>query len=255
MSSIASFRHPDRIVIQATIEDAEHFSPEERARIAASYPAHEREARLLGVPVLGSGRIFPVEEASITCDAFSIPDHWAQIVGVDFGWDHPFAAAHLAWDRDPDVVYVVKTHRVREQTPILHAAAVRPWGEWIPVAWPHDGFKHDHGSGDQLAGQYRAQGLNMLHEHATHEDGGNGVEAGVLGMLDRMQTGRLKVFRGNNEWFEEFRLYHRKDGKIVKERDDLMSATRYALMMLRYAETPPRPRRLSMGRSLGWQAA
>jgi hypothetical protein len=34
-----------------------------------------------------------------------------------------------------------------------------------------------------------------------------------------------------------FRLYHRKDGRVVKERDDLMSATRYAIMMLRDAKT------------------
>ena len=27
----------------------------------------------------------------------------------------------------------------------------------------------------------------------------------------------------------QFRLYHRKDGRVVKERDDLMSATRHAL--------------------------
>jgi hypothetical protein len=57
-----------------------------------------------------------------------------------------------------------------------------------------------------------------------------------MDMLDRMQTGRLKVFSGLNDWFEEFRLYHRLDGKIVKERDDLMSATRYAIMMLRFAK-------------------
>lgn len=31
--------------------------------------------------------------------------------------------------------------------------------------------------------------------------------------------------------------YHRKDGRIVKECDDLLSATRYGLMMLRYART------------------
>jgi hypothetical protein len=38
-----------------------------------------------------------------------------------------------------------------------------------------------------------------------------------------------------------FRLYHRKDGKVHKEGDALLSATRYALMMLRYARTslPP----------------
>ena len=59
-------------------------------------------------------------------------------------------------------------------------------------------------------------------------------------MLNRMQTGRFKVASHLNEWFEEFRLYHRKDGKIVKERDDLLSSCRYAQMMLRYAVVKPR---------------
>jgi hypothetical protein len=51
-----------------------------------------------------------------------------------------------------------------------------------------------------------------------------------------MQTGRLKVFRHLADWLEEFRLYHRKDGRIVALRDDLLSATRYALMCLRFAK-------------------
>jgi hypothetical protein len=33
------------------------------------------------------------------------------------------------------------------------------------------------------------------------------------------------------------RLYHRKDGKVVKENDDLLCATRYAMMSLRFAST------------------
>ncbi|TIU05596.1 MAG: terminase, partial [Mesorhizobium sp.] len=40
-------------------------------------------------------------------------------------------------------------------------------------------------------------------------------------------------------WFEEFRLYHRKDGQVVKLRDDLMAATRYGVMMLREAVVDP----------------
>jgi Terminase RNaseH-like domain len=83
----------------------------------------------------------------------------------------------------------------------------------------------------------------MLADRATFEDGGSGVEAGVIGMLDRMLTGRFKVFSNLTDWFAEKRHYHRKDGKIVKERDDLLSATRYALMMLRYADNPPVPQR------------
>ena len=224
-----------RHVTRMTIEDAEHYTPEKRAEIIASYPAHEREARAKGIPVLGSGRVFPITEESIKIAAFALPKHWPLINGLDFGWDHPFAATCMAWDRDADCVYVTQTYRQRETTPVLHAAAIKPWGSLIPCAWPHDGLQHDKGSGEALAGQYRAQGLNMLMERATFMDGGNGVEAGIMEMLDRMQTGRLKVFAHLEDWFDEFRMYHRKDGLIVKLSDDLMLATRYAMMMLWFA--------------------
>lgn len=233
---------PDRIVVTMTIEDAEHYTPEERAKIIASYPAHERDARTKGVPSLGSGRIFPVLEENIVVDPFEIPKYWAQIGGLDFGWDHPTAAANLAWDRDNDIMYVTRDYRQREATPIIHAAALKPWGGWLPWAWPHDGLQHDKTSGEQLAIQYRELELNLTIERATFDDGSNGVEAGVSDILQRMQTGRWKVFRTCINWLEEFRLYHRVDGKIVKERDDVLSASRYALMMKRYAETPPVPK-------------
>lgn len=229
---------PDRIVTTMTIDDAEHYSPEERARIIASYPPHEREARTKGIPSLGSGLIFPVLEEEIVIDPIPIPPHWVQIGGLDFGWDHPTAAAHLAWDRDADVVYLTKVYRKREATPVIHAAAVKPWGDWLPWAWPHDG-NNDTAAGENLKSQYAAQGLNMLPERATFEDGSNSVEAGLMDMLDRMLTGRFKVFSNCVEWLEERRLYHRKDGKVVKERDDTISASRYAMMMLRFAETKP----------------
>jgi hypothetical protein len=93
------------------------------------------------------------------------------------------------------------------------------------------------GAGVALAKQYAAQGLDMLHEHAQFEDGSVSVEAGLMMMLDMMQTGRFKVYAHLNDWFSEFRLYHRRDGKVVKEGDDLMSATRYACMSLRWART------------------
>lgn len=218
-----------------TIFDVEHYTDEDRARIIDSYPAHEREARAKGIPILGSGRVFPVEESMIRVAPFPIPKHWARINGVDFGIDHPFAAVSIAWDRDADCIYVTNAYRQKDALPAVHAAAIKPWGAWIPNAWPHDGLIRDKGSGEQLAEQYRSHDLNMLQERATNEEGGNGVEAGLLDMLERMQTGRLKVFEGLNDWFEEFRLYHRKDGMVVKLLDDLMSATRYAIMMKRFA--------------------
>jgi phage terminase large subunit-like protein len=228
---------PDRICVSMTIHDALHYTEAERTKIIASYPAHEREARANGVPILGSGRIFPVSKESIIYSPMAFPGYFRRLCGMDFGWDHPTAAVWIAYDPDADCVYIYDAYRKSEATPVIHTAAMRARGTWIPVAWPHDGLQHDKGSGEQLAQQYRDHGLNMLPERATFMDGGNGVEAGLMDMLDRMHTGRLKVAEHLNDWFEEFLLYHRKDGKVVKEGDDLMSATRYALMMLREAIT------------------
>ncbi len=221
--------------VNMTIDDAEHIPVEERARIIAAFPEHERGARVRGVPILGSGRVFPIAEEGIKTVPFAIPPHWPQIGAMDFGWDHPFAAVKLAWDRDTDCAYVTDVHRVRQQTPVAHAAALRSWGASLKWVWPHDGMQHDKGSGEALAAQYRLQGLKMMRAHATHGEGGFALEAGIMAMLDRMKTGRLKVFAQLDQWFEEFRLYHRKDGLIVKQRDDLLSATRIGLMMLRHA--------------------
>jgi len=240
MSGLASTAHPDRAVIMATIDDALHFSDEERARIIASYPEHEREARTMGIPALGSGKVFPIAEESIKADPFQVPAYMPQIVGIDFGWDHPFGAARLAWDRDNDIVYVTAVYRQREATPIIHAGAIKGWGDWLPVAWPHDGLQHDKGSGKTLASQYAAQDLDMLPTHAQWEDGGNGFEAGISAMLTRMQTGKWKVFSTCGEWFEEFRLFHREKGLVVKERDDVLSASRIGLMALRHAIVKPK---------------
>lgn len=230
---------PGTNVTQMTIEDAEHYTPEQRAAIISSYPSHEREARAKGIPTMGSGRVFPIAEEYIKCQSFDIPAHWPQICGIDFGWDHPSAAVRMAWDRDNDVLYVIACYRHREQTPTMFSPSVKPWGNWLRWSWPHDGLQHGKDSGVQIALQYKEQGLNMLPERATFEDGSSGLEAGVMEMLDRFQTGRLKVFSHLNDWFEEFRLYHRKDGLIVKVNDDLISATRYAMMMRRFAITKP----------------
>jgi hypothetical protein len=75
----------------------------------------------------------------------------------------------------------------------------------------------------------------MLYQHAQFSDGSVSVEAGIQDMIVRMESGRFKVFKHLLDLWEEFRLYHRKDGRVHKQGDDLLSATRYAVMMLRHA--------------------
>lgn len=142
----------------------------------------------------------------------NIPTHWLRWGGMDFGWTHWAAFCELAWDRDQDVVYLVRTLRLREQTPLQHAEAVRSWK--LKWAWPMDGRRRElAGAGIPLMEQYRAAGLDMMHEHAQFDDGTVSVEAGLMQMADRMRGGRWKVFKGQNDgWMEEFRLYHPRCG-------------------------------------------
>lgn len=240
----------DRADVQMTIDDAEHLTPEQREIVIRSFAPHEREARTKGVPVMGSGRVFPLEDALIEEEAIQIPAHWPRLAALDFGWDHPTACVWAAWDRDNDVVHIYDCYRAREQPVPIHASAIKARGTWIPMAWPHDG-NNDTAAGPQLAQQYRGEGVNMLPHHAQYvptshdkkdddtKSNRMSVEAGVQDMLTRMMTGRLKVAKHLNDWWEEFRLYHREDGKIVKVRDDLMSATRYLVMSLEHAITAP----------------
>ena len=233
----------DRCLIQMTIEDAEHYTPAERAQRVAGYPAYERDARASGIPMLGSGRIFPIAKEEIEEEALeSIPSFWPQLIALDFGYDHPFAAVCGAWDRDADVVHITKIYREREKTPPIHVAAIKPWGDWLRCAWPHDGSQTQRGDGMALAEIYRKAGLKMLPEHATFHSGGYHVQPGIDEMLMRMETKKLRVASHLSDWWAEFQTYHRKNGKIVKERDDLMDATRALLMSLRFARTNQVPR-------------
>lgn len=230
-------RTPDRHVVTMSMDDAKHFSLEEIEREMLSYPEHERDARRHGTPMQGEGRVWTVPESMFVMDPIAIPKWWSIIIGIDFGFEHPTAVAWLAWDKDQDIVYVIGEYRQAKQPMAVHVAAIRERKEFAlaPVAWPHDGGQHDKGSGEGLADQYKKTGLRMLHGHAQAEEGGNSLSASIHEIGARLVSGRWKVFRNCTMWLEEYRNYHTKDGKIVAERDDLLSASRYANMMKRYA--------------------
>ena len=225
----------------ASWDDVSHLTEDDKRRLRQSYPHHQVEARTLGIPMMGEGRIYPTAEDKILIEPFEIPKHYARIMGLDFGIgeEHPTAAVWIAWDRDRDIAFLYDAYRRVEPTAVIHAAAMKRRGAWIPVAWPHDGLNQERQGGNRIKELYEDHGLNMLPFSARHKRDTGGpqpTEPIIDRQIERMETGGFRVFSTCHDWLSEYRSYHRKEGKIVRRRDDLMSATHYAMMMLQYAQ-------------------
>ena len=231
---------PGQYLLTATWDDAPHLDEDTKKQLLAQYAPHERDLRSRGIPVFGSGMVFPIDSEDIEVEPFDIPNSWPRIAAIDFGWDHPTAVVWIAYNEQTDTIYVYDCYAERKQTAIIHSAAINSREPWIPVAWPKDGLQTK--DGIQLSQTYRDLGVYMLPEWFTNppvigeKNGTVSVEGGIMDMLQRMETGRFKVFSHLHEWFLEFKQYHRNDGKIVAMNDDIMSATRYAALSVRFAE-------------------
>ena len=243
---------PSVFYIGATWDDAPHMTQETRDRISKQYRATSVDARSKGIPMLGEGRIFDTSEAQFLINPIPIAEHWARIKGIDFGIAHPAAKVSLAWDRDADIVYLYESWKKTDVKTRDHALVINAGGEWIPVAWPHDGEKRDPKSGKQFHKIYRKEyKVNMLSQSARYQSDTGGAQAQwpiIETMIDRLDSGRFKVFRTCSEWIGEYRSYHKKDGKIVSRRDDALKASFYALMMLRFAVSAAQSTRIGRRR-------
>jgi hypothetical protein len=99
------------------------------------------------------------------------------------------------------------------------------------------GLTHEKGSGLALREVYRRVGALMLAGHAENKGGGYHVEPAIEEMIGFMKRGAFAIASHMSELAEEILSYHRdEDYKIVRQRDDLISAMRYAFMMRRHHE-------------------
>ena len=130
---------PGQSLVTATWDDVEHLDSKTKEQLLAVYSPAERDMRSKGIPVFGSGLIFPVSDEYITCKDFDLPEYYITLAAIDFGFDHPTAISWAALDPDNDVIYVYDEHRLSKETPLTHAAVINSRTPGIPVAFPHDG--------------------------------------------------------------------------------------------------------------------
>jgi phage terminase large subunit-like protein len=232
---------PDRASFCLVDTEARHISAQRRDTLAQEYSDAERETRLKGTPQLGSGPVFPLELLGGLVRNFDketmIPTDARHIIGIDFGFAHPFAAVWIAWHPASGRIWIIDSFRMDRSSAQYHTQRIHNMtgGLRVPIAWPHDGHVHDKGSGLALADQYKSFGANMLPSHAVNHGAGNYAFEPALEELRAMMYGDTLVINPcNRELLDELRNYHKDDDfRIVKQMDDMVSALRYATMMRR----------------------
>ena len=213
----------NKFVCTATWDDVPHLDEATKKQLWDSIPPYQRDARAKGIPQLGSGAIYPVPESEIIIPDFPIPPHWAKCYGLDVGWNRT-ACVWGAVDRDSGVCYLTSEHYRGQAEPAIHAQAIKARGEWIPGVIDPASRGRSQIDGEQLINQYRQHGLALTPAN-------NAVESGIYAVWERLSSGRLKVFSSLTNWRSEFRLYRRDaKGRIVKENDHILDATRYLVM-------------------------
>lgn len=211
---------PSRYMVQAGWGDVPHLSEDAKRELYESTPAHLQDARSKGIPTIGSGAIYPIEESLLKVMPFPLPLHWPRAYALDVGWKCT-AALWGAHDKGSDTLYLYSEHYRGHAEPATHASAIKARGEWIPGVIDPASRGRSQRDGSQLIADYRAQGCLITPSR-------NAVEAGIEHVWLRMHTGRLKVFSTLTNWFAEWRLYRRdENGQIVKEYDHAMDCMRY----------------------------
>lgn len=219
--------------IQVSWDDVPHLTKEEKEELMMAIPPWMRDARMRGIPQIGAGAIYPVAEGDISVEPFQIPAYWPRAYALDVGW-HKTAAVWGAQDPATGVWYIYSEHYAGRDEPPLHAQAIKTRGAWIPgVIDPASNRSRDDGT--RLLRQYLDLGLDLCMAS-------NALEAGLSLVWQMLSCGQLKVFSTCQNWFNEFRTYHKDDnGRIPDgQPDHLMDSTRYLCMSgLNVAMTDP----------------
>jgi hypothetical protein len=212
-----------RVTVSATWDDAPHLDEPKKREMFATLPPHQRDARSRGIPQLGAGAIYPVPESDFVVRPFELPRWWPRAYGLDVGWNRT-AAVWGAHDRESDTLYLWAEHYRGQAEPAVHAAAIRARGPWMMGAIDPASRGRGQADGTQLLQKYLDLGLSLAPAQ-------NGVEAGIHAVWERLSSGRLKVFGSLQHWLAEYRLYRRDEkGRVVKQHDHLMDATRYLVV-------------------------
>jgi phage terminase large subunit-like protein len=71
-----------------TWADVPHITEDMKEQMLAATPPQLRDARSKGIPTVGDGLVYPIDQKLVTIDDFILPKHFQKMYGFDVGWNN-----------------------------------------------------------------------------------------------------------------------------------------------------------------------
>lgn len=209
-------------IIRTEWEDVPHLDEKAKSELLASIQPHMREARSKGIPCVGEGKVYPVEEKTFILDNIILQHHWERVYSVNVSHDS-VKIIFAAIDKDKDTVIIYDEYVAANLSPAVNATVINKRGTWLPGTFGCDSRTSKQAQ-LQIYNQYINEELNIYNCDSE-------VSAGIAATLGRLITGRLKVLSTCENWIHEFRGYAYDEAGNIKGKtknlaqDALMEAT------------------------------
>lgn len=237
--------------------DAPHLTPEIIEELKAGWPEYQWDMRIKGLPVLGSGSVFPFLDSDVICEQLIPLPHWPILASIDWGdTTDPTVVSFLTHDSDNDIYYLFEQHVLDGEYGELNdrsaqsVARVIKASHWpnIPIIIPHDsGIKtNQRGVGAQLMNTGVNTNAGYVFENPPHliiNAGKVGsttvtsrsIEVGLQETRRLVREGKFKVVRNCYNWFSEKNSYFytgKTGDKAFSGADHCIDSQRYGLLSL-----------------------
>ncbi|MGH7744407.1 MAG: terminase large subunit domain-containing protein [Candidatus Dormibacteria bacterium] len=212
----------------ATWDDVPHLDDKRKKELLASFPEYQRDARSKGIPMLGSGAIYPVPPSMLFIDPIAIPEHWKRVFSIDFGFQDPTAILWGAIDPESEVLYIYMESYLKQEVYSIHADIIKRHshhlGYAIPGVCDPSGGGRSTADGKLTRKEYKDLGVIFF-------SADNSLEVGLNATLTMMLNGKLKIFTSCVNTYKEYRTYQRNvKGKPIDSNNHAMDALRYMVM-------------------------
>lgn len=165
----------------ATWNDAPHLSEDDKNRLLAGYPEYQRDMRSKGIPVLGSGAVYPFNDGEIngTLSESTIkanPFRYRLLWSCDFGYSSnndadPSTLVLSAYDIEEDTIHIIKEWSSKQdakQNRLAHMpdhmASIIKNSSFpnAPLQVPHDGKRQIEGTNTTRLAEFKRLGVNVI---------------------------------------------------------------------------------------------